>query len=414
MKLLCCADFHLGAGAEYGPRPGDRLADQREVLDRICERAVSEGVDAVLFAGDAFERRSPTPAELIVWRRFYGTLRVAGIDIIGVAGNHDVASADLPTGMEVVDACHRAPCVVEIGSFDAPVFVATLPWTPPARLVAARGGGDRDELHAEAAQLLLQTARELRAQIPHGRTSILLAHWSVSGAVTPSGADVGLFREVVLPLPDLLGLDFDFVVLGHIHEMQVLASNVVADFRSANGTDAMGTGPVGFYVGSPMVLNFGEAQGHHGVVLLDTEARSIRHVELDDRPFVTVDVDLLDPAIEAAGGLATDETDYIAAGVVERFPLTGAVVRIRYRATAEQARRVDHAALRGLVADAGASKLYAIQPEIVRSERARVAGVDENLSEREALIRWTEANGIGGPQEEALDSLTADYLEALA
>jgi DNA repair protein SbcD/Mre11 len=429
MRLLACGDFHIGAGAAYGSRPGDRLRDQERVLEEILDVFRRERCDVLLFAGDAFERRTPTPAELIVWRNFVAELAP---NIVTIAGNHDVASADLPTGIEAVARyCARTPLVEPIGDN---VTVACLPWTPPARLVASQGGGDRDELNAQVADLLIETARGLREQIPEGRTSILLGHWSVSGASTPTGMDVGLLREPVIPVHDLEEIGFDYVVLGHIHRRQLLGS------ENARG-------PI-LYVGSPMCLNFGEAREEHGVWIIDTDYTpsaatpvGYQFVPIDDRPFVTIDADLTlseggvgDMAVTGSGhdlsdgdGFSLisgppptpvrpsesvlDETDRITAAIAEHFPLTDAVVRLRYRATAEQARRVDHAALRGLLTDAGVSKLYSIAPEIVRSDRARVEGVDETMDAHEALIAWTQSQGIGGEVEERLEQLQNRYLE---
>jgi hypothetical protein len=64
-KLLCFGDLHLGAGSDYGAEPGDRLRDQQDVLAMIVQLANENEVDAVLFAGDAFHRRRPTPAEML-------------------------------------------------------------------------------------------------------------------------------------------------------------------------------------------------------------------------------------------------------------------------------------------------------------------------------------------------------------
>jgi hypothetical protein len=90
-------------------------------------------------------------------------------------------------------------------------------------------------------------------------------------------------------------------------------------------------------------------------------------------------------------------------------------VRVRYRATAEQARRVDQQAIRRAVHEAGAHKLYAVQPDIVRTGRARVEGADESMDEREAMYRWLVSQGINdfSDQAAAVVDRHADYLEAV-
>jgi hypothetical protein len=78
--------------------------------------------------------------------------------------------------------------------------------------------------------------------------------------------------------------------------------------------------------------------------------------------------------------------------IVEQF--VDAVVRVRYTATEEQARRIDHAEITRALYDAGAHKVYAIQPTIERENRARVDGVDEDIAPLAAVDAWCDANEI--------------------
>lgn len=392
MNALFLSDTQIGAGKNLA---ADRLADQEQGLNEIADLADAYDVELVVHCGDVFDSRHPDEDSRMVFKRFARRIE-ASRQFVVVAGNHDLRNAAVASAVDLYDECEfvREPDVVQFTDAN----FACLPWTPPGRMVASQNGGDRDEIHALIADRLVDVARDLRERCPDTAPAILVPHWWISGATTVRGVgSPDVIREPQIPLNDLTALGYDAIVAGHVHNPEPLS-----------------LAPLVAYCGSPMVCDWGETGMPHGVRVLDTTTMEHRFIEIPDHPFVTVDADLTGSLPLYDTDAPLDETDYISAAIAERFPLTDAVVRIRYRATAEQARRVDHAALRGLVADAGASKLYAIQPEIVRSERARVEGVDENLSEREALIRWTEANGIGGPQEEALDSLTADYLEALA
>lgn len=402
MRLLCFGDLHLGAGTDYGCAPygpGSRLDDQRLLLDRILDVAMDEACEGILFAGDAFHRRRPSPSEIVVWRDFITRAESIGLDIVAIDGNHDVVSADLPSALETVKPrssyeVSRRPTVIGLGRS---VYVATLPWTPPARLVASRNGGDRDAIHDDVAELLLGAARELREEItfrardrngPH--TAILMLHWSISGASTPSGIPTDLFREPVIPAAGLEELGFDFIVAGHIHKPQVVG--------------ALKESPNLFYTGSPCVIDFGEANVEHGVWIIDTEERTSRFVQVEDRRFITYDVDHTDG----------DDFSQLLEGYephLEHWRFDGAVVRVRYTATPEQARRIDHPAIRQSLIDAGASKVYAIQPTIIREDRARVEGVDENLEPLAAFDAWLASQGITGDKADALRERAGRYLE---
>jgi exonuclease SbcD len=255
-RFLALGDVHMGAGADYGREAGDRLADQEQVWKDALALAADYDVDAVLFAGDAFHRRRPTPAELIAFQRPLQAFRKeTGIEVVAVCGNHDVEATDAPTALDVFRGdldLYTTPGVW--WSRGSRVAVAALPWAPVSRLVAARDGGDRDGLNEEAAALLLATARGLRDQIGDA-PAVLLTHFSISGASTPTGVATDDFREVVLPLDGLAALGFDAVIAAHIHRQQVLSED-----------------PFIGYVGSPAPVDFSEGLTEHGCLLLEVEA----------------------------------------------------------------------------------------------------------------------------------------------
>jgi exonuclease SbcD len=280
-RLLCTGDWHLGAGAAFGKAPGDRLQEQADIALRIFEIAREHEVDGVLLAGDSFEGPAVTPEQMDAFIR---PIETSGIPILAIPGNgrHDSAmrstNALIPLRHVPGLTISTTPAIHDV----AGVKVATLPWAPISRLVAAQGGGDRDAINDQAATLLLTTARGLRAQITDG-PAVLMLHWSVSGASLPTGLPTDLLAEPVLELGALEALGFDAVVMGHIHRRQVLDDE----------------GRI-FYVGSPMPLNFGEASCNHGVWLLDIdEAIRPRRVHADvipieSRRFLTIDIDLVD------------------------------------------------------------------------------------------------------------------------
>jgi exonuclease SbcD len=394
-RFLCVGDLHLGAGTEYGTHAAPRLRDQELVWEQVLGLAVDHDVDAVLFAGDAFHRRRPTPAELLAFQRpLQAFIAEHEIDVLAINGNHDVESGALPSALEIFG--REVDLHVEPGLWHSAgganiatpggVTVATLPWTPVARLVASRNGGDRDESHDLGAQLLAATARELRAKIDG--PSVLMLHWSVTDASTPTGVMTDEFREIVIELADLEDSGFDAIVMGHIHKAQILAPTI-------------------FYTGSPAPVDFGEANVEHGVWLLDVAEEGVDEctfLPVDSRPFVTVDVDV-------TAAETPPQAHNLVVEALEAADLHGAVVRIRYRATEEQARAVDHDVLAHIVKEEGGHKLYAIQPTIERATRARVEGVDEEIAPLAAVAAWCDANDVDEAVARGLETLSIGYLE---
>lgn len=379
MLIAATGDNHLGKGQDLGRQPGDRLAEQEQVWRSTLELARDRGCAAVLHAGDLFDGRRPEPNVMLAAERPLVEHRAAGgCPVLVIAGNHDIPSQDGPCGLDVLAEAglillSREP---EARGF-AGMGVACLPWTPLARPIAAHDGeADRGELAALAADLLLRSARELREFV--AGPCLLLGHWSVSQTSLPNGLDVGQLGGVVLPMDDLQQLGFEALVFGHIHREQEVGSFL--------------------YVGSPQPLDFGEANDAHGVWLLDTDRLDApEFVPLDSRGFVAWD-------------LGDEEIDALAdRGWLATVPLDGEFVKVRYRATEEQARRIDHDALRAQIEGLGAHRVW-IEPTVERAHRDRGAELVEGQTMIEQLDAYLSAINVNGDVKPAMLERAERYL----
>jgi DNA repair exonuclease SbcCD nuclease subunit len=273
-----------------------------------------------------------------------------------------------------------------------------LPWVHPGRLVAERGGGDRDEVNADAAQLLLRAARDMSDVTAKHR--VLVFHGSIEGASLPTGIAIDEHASDILPVDQLVALGFDAVIAAHIHVPQSFTGMT---WLAANEHAVID--PV-FYTGSPLPLNFGEGGYDHGVWLLDVgEHTEARFLPIEGRRFVTVDVDLT-----VGNQLGLDETDTVAAAIATHLPLDDDIVRVRIRGTEQQTAGVDVAALKPLLEQA--HKVY-VAFEKIRGQRARVDEIDEEIAPLDAVALYAGATGMADGDAAALRDLTADYLERL-
>src|SRR5512136_37689 len=94
MRLLHFADLHIGM-ENYGrvdPATGlsTRLADFLAVLDQVVEYALSNEVDLVVFAGDAYKTRDPNPTHQREFAKRIRRLTDAGLPVFLLLGNHDL------------------------------------------------------------------------------------------------------------------------------------------------------------------------------------------------------------------------------------------------------------------------------------------------------------------------------------
>lgn len=387
MRLLCTSDWQVGAGAKYGRAaygPGSRLADQEQVLARIAELARKRDVDLIVHAGDVLHTRTPSVAEILVAKR---ALEQMPCPVLVVAGNHDRAGADRPATPEIFET-DEIEVALRPGVVHYPeASIAALPWASPGTFIA-KAGRDGD-VNAEISAVLVDIAAELRAQCQPGLPAVLVLHWWVEGATTAHGVGEGVIHEPVLPWSPLEEQDWVLVVAGHVHLAQLLS----------RGDSSI---PRGFYCGPPSVTDFGEAEVAHGVWIVDlADPWQPEFVALPDRDFLTMSADISEREGASLPWLWPDDLEL----------MRDAVVRVRYRATAEQARRIDQAQVRANLEEMGAWRVF-LEPDIVReSDRRRVDGVDEHLSPLAAVALWCTAQELDGEPARRLREYTAAKLE---
>ncbi len=151
MKILHFADAHIDM-ANYGrhdPETGLplRVLDFLKSLDSIIESAITEKVDLVIFAGDAYRDRSPAPTFQREWGKRIIRLSKAGIRTLLLVGNHDLSPAqgratsvqefetlDIPF-VTVLDK----PQFLSAEDLGLPVQVIAIPWVSRSGLMAVYG-----------------------------------------------------------------------------------------------------------------------------------------------------------------------------------------------------------------------------------------------------------------------------------
>src|SRR5919199_360864 len=87
MRLLHTSDWHIGRSLHGA----DLLADTEAVLAELARVVAEERVDAVLVAGDVYDRAIPSADATAVLDRTLLRLREAGAAVVLTPGNHDSA-----------------------------------------------------------------------------------------------------------------------------------------------------------------------------------------------------------------------------------------------------------------------------------------------------------------------------------
>jgi exonuclease SbcD len=270
MKLLHFADAHIDM-ANYGRHdPGTglplRVLDFLKSLDTIVETAISEKVDMVIFAGDAYKDRSPAPTFQREWGRRIMRLSQAGIPTLLLVGNHDMSPASgrahAIQEFDTLQIPHvrvlQKPEFLNSDELDLPVQLIAMPYISRSGLMAALeiSGVDRAEVYSEIEQRLTDLLKGWLEEADQRLPIILTAHASVQGAAYGSERTVMLGSDLVLPASLVKDKRLDYVALGHIHKSQNLNE---------------GNHPPVIYPGSIERVDFGEAKDDKFFVIADVE-----------------------------------------------------------------------------------------------------------------------------------------------
>jgi exonuclease SbcD len=245
MRLLHTADWHLGRSFHGESLLGAQAAS----VDFVVSAARDSGVDAVVIAGDLYDRALP-PVDAIRLAD-EALVRLSEIcSVVVISGNHDSA-ARLGFGSSLLDragvhvrtfagACGRP---VEIGG----ACVYAIPYLEPDVVRAELECEDRG--HAAVTAAAMARVRADLAARPAGTRSIVVAHGFVAGAEgCESERDLAVGGAASVPASIYAGADY--VALGHLHGPQSAGEN-------------------GRYAGSPLAFSFSEARHAKSIAVVD-------------------------------------------------------------------------------------------------------------------------------------------------
>ncbi|GHC70300.1 exonuclease SbcCD subunit D [Limoniibacter endophyticus] len=254
MKIIHTADLHLGR--QFNGLALD--ADHETILDQIVSALVDHRADALIIAGDIYDRASP-PANAV--RQFNDFLTKVASEtkaaVIMIAGNHD--SGDRIGSMSIMTDTNRALIRGVVTADEKPLVLAdahgpvAFSGLPFAYEYAARECFADEALETPQDVLAAQVAAA-RRNVPAGARWVLVAHAFVAGG-SGSDSERPLTRvggiETVSPQ---IFTGAHYVALGHLHKPQSVGSHHIR------------------YSGSPLAFGFDEADSTKVMKLVEIDA----------------------------------------------------------------------------------------------------------------------------------------------
>lgn len=272
MKFFHLSDLHIGLRL----LGRDLLEDQQYLFDQIIDRAAAAQPDAVVIAGDVYDKAIPSAEAVETFDYLISGLTeaVPAATLMLISGNHDSA-ARLNVFRSVLQR-HRIHLIglppqtpdeyiacVTLHDAHGPVHFYLLPFVRPSMVRAVVGGeADGPLSYDEALHRLLD-----REVIDPAARNVLVSHQFY----LPAGASADSVERMDSELVTVGNIDavrgdllsrFDYAALGHIHKPMRVGSD---RFR---------------YCGTPLACSVSEAGQQKGIV----------QVELGEKGTVTTTV----------------------------------------------------------------------------------------------------------------------------
>ena len=285
MKLIHLSDLHLGKRVnEYS-----MLEDQKFIIAQILDIIKEEQRDAVLLAGDIYDKAVPSAEAVCLFDAFLTELSGMKHRIFMISGNHDSAER-IAFGSRLLDKneIYLSPVYdgnpVSVSLYDVygEAVVYLLPFVKPVH-VRSCFPEETVESYTEAMRVAVN-----HMEVDRNKRNILVTHQFVTGASRCDSEDISVGgtdnvdASVFEP--------FDYVALGHLHRPQTLGD----------------TGRIR-YCGSPLKYSFSEAAGDKSVTI----------VSMDDSNWDKLH--WLAPTVEAETKIVR-MTDYCRTHVIDHVP----------------------------------------------------------------------------------------------
>ena len=311
MKFIHTSDWHIGRQLHNQ----SLLDDQAFVLEQIIALASEHKVDAVIVAGDIYDRSIP-PANAVallddVLNRLVHGL---GLQVIMIAGNHDgherlgfAAKQMAASGLHIIGPLSVNIHPITLSSLSGDVVFYPLPYADPATV--------RHVFECEAAShemamdILLEQVRQHDSQ---GLPKVVIGHCFLDGG-SESESERPLSIGGADKISPKLFTEFDYVALGHLHGPQYKGAEHVR------------------YSGSILKYSFSEQHQHKSVTLVELGAQTPLNIRL--LPLTSMrDVRILEGELEtllAQGKTDIKREDYLMVRLLDKHAILDAMGKLR-------------------------------------------------------------------------------------
>lgn len=261
MKILHLSDLHIGK------RVNDfsMLEDQEYILKKILNIIDEHKPQAVLIAGDVYDKSVPSAEAVQLFDDFLVSLSERDLKTFIISGNHDSperlafgARLMNPSGIYISPVYKKGSTPVVLEDEFGELFIYMLPFIKPAHVRAQfpdlEIGSYNDALKAALEDLNPE----------ENKRNILITHQFVTGAVKSDSEEMSVGGSD--NIDGTLFNKFDYVALGHIHRPQKMLRDTIR------------------YSGTPLKYSFSEAKHQKSVTIIDFNEKN--NIEISEIPLI--------------------------------------------------------------------------------------------------------------------------------
>lgn len=307
MRFLHTGDWHIGKNlAGY-----NLLVDQHATFEKIRQIAKAEQVDAMVIAGDLYDRTIPSEAATRELTSELVELNLQDqLPIFAISGNHDSATrlgvgSQWFTSNDFYLNTKFSQAFMPIEFADTQLFLLPFFGLQEARNYFA------DDQIKDINSAMKKIIAAMKKQFADDKQHVLVAHFFAAGSQRTADSETMIEVGGLSAFNTDLLTDFDYVALGHLHNKNALQEERIK------------------YSGSPMKFSVSEANMEKGVWIVDTSPFKIRWVELPAIHDIHVIESSMDQLTDPAFAKQYPKDDYYAIRLTDRQIIPDVMNRLR-------------------------------------------------------------------------------------
>lgn len=261
MRFLHLADLHIGKKVNGF----SMLKDQRYIFQEILKIIDERKVEAVLIAGDVYDKSIPSAEAVVLFNDFLNDLAGRNLKVFVISGNHDSVER-ISFGSDLIRMSHvymsksfsGVPEKVSLKDSFGEIHIYMLPFIKPAMVKHIYEDVEISGYNEAMAYVMEKT------DVDEKERNILMAHQFVSGGSRCESEDISVGGIDEVSADNFL--KFDYVALGHLHGPQYIKNEAIR------------------YSGTPLKYSFSEVKHKKSALIVDIREKG--NIELETIPLV--------------------------------------------------------------------------------------------------------------------------------